>query len=160
MNSPGTYRILALLVISCCAPVLLVLPLSFAETTADPWNNGQTVQPADLVKELGDSKAAPTVVFVGFKRLYTSGHIKGAQYRGTAANEDGLKELKTWAAFLPRSTSLIIYCGCCPMERCPNIRPAFTALRDLGFTKLRLLILPTSFAVDWAEKGYAYDKNQ
>ena len=46
------------------------------------------------------------------------------------------------------------------MERCPNIRPAFAVLHDLGFTKLRVLDLPTSFEVDWAEKGLPYDKGQ
>jgi hypothetical protein len=46
------------------------------------------------------------------------------------------------------------------MERCPNSRPAFAALRDLGFTKLRVLDLPTSFEVDWADKGFPYDKGQ
>jgi len=127
---------------------------------SDPWSASQTVQPADLLKELSESKSAPTVVFVGFKRLYTSGHIKGAEYHGTAGSEAGLMELKAWASSLPRSTNLVIYCGCCPMERCPNLRPAFSALRELGFTKLRVLILPTDFAADWADKGYPYDKGQ
>src|SRR5208337_1338991 len=89
-----------------------------------------------------------------------AGHIKGAQNHGMAGNEAGLLELKTWASSLPRSTKLVIYCGCCPMDRCPNLRPAFAALRDLGFTKLRVLLLPTDFAMDWAAKGYPYDRGQ
>jgi thiosulfate/3-mercaptopyruvate sulfurtransferase len=68
--------------------------------------------------------------------------------------------MKAWAATLPKTTNVVIYCGCCPMERCPNVRPAFTALRELGLAKLRVLILPTSFEVDWAEKGYPYDKGK
>jgi hypothetical protein len=139
---------------------LLFLWPGSALTATDPWSAAQTVQPADLLKELSGNKTAPTVVFVGFRRLYTAGHIKGAQYHGTAGNVEGLKELTTWASSLPRSTNLVIYCGCCPMESCPNIRPAFTALRDLGFTQLRVLILPTDFGVDWADKGYPYEKGQ
>ncbi|HTB92842.1 MAG TPA: hypothetical protein VK728_08435 [Candidatus Sulfotelmatobacter sp.] len=125
---------------------------------SDPWTKAQTIQPAELAKELGDPKTAPTVVFVGFKRLYSAGHIKGAEYHGTAGSEEGLKELTTWAAGLPRSTNLVIYCGCCPMERCPNIRPAFKALQGLGFKNLRVLMLPQDFATDWAGKGLPYDK--
>ena len=125
---------------------------------SDPWTKAQTVQPADLAKELENSKTAPTIVFVGFKRLYTSGHIKGAQYHGTAGSEDGLKELTTWASTLPRATNVVIYCGCCPMERCPNIRPAFKALQGLGFKNLRVLMLPQDFGTDWAGKGLPYDK--
>jgi len=125
---------------------------------SDPWTKAQTVQVAELVKELSDSKTAPTVIFVGFKRLYTSGHIKSAQYHGTAGSEEGLKDLTAWAAGLPRSTNLVIYCGCCPMEKCPNIRPAFKALQGLGFKNLRVLLLPQDFATDWVGKGLPYDK--
>jgi hypothetical protein len=30
----------------------------------------------------------------------------------------------------------------------------------MGFSKLRVLTMPTSFEVDWAEKGYPYDKGK
>lgn len=136
----------------------LVFPMMLAQNAANPWGVAQTVQPGDLLKELSDPKSAPTILFVGFQRLYAAGHIKGAQYHGTGGSAEGLAEIKSWAASQPRSVNLVIYCGCCPMDRCPNIRPAFTALRDLGFTKLRVLVLPTSFAVDWAERGFPYDK--
>jgi thiosulfate/3-mercaptopyruvate sulfurtransferase len=137
--------------------IALASPAS-VQADSDPWTKAQTVQPADLAKELGNSKAAPTVVFVGFKRLYSAGHIKGAEYHGTAGSEEGLKELTAWAAGLSRSTNLVIYCGCCPLDRCPNIRPAFKALQGLGFKNLRVLLLPQDFATDWVGKGLPYDK--
>jgi thiosulfate/3-mercaptopyruvate sulfurtransferase len=139
---------------------LLSASYTLAQNSTNPWSDSQTVQPADLNNELSNSKTAPVVLFVGFQRLYTAGHIKSAQYHGTAGSPDGLAQIKAWVGSLPRSTNLVIYCGCCPLERCPNIRPAFTALRDLGFTNLRVLILPTSFALDWAEKGLPYEKDQ
>jgi thiosulfate/3-mercaptopyruvate sulfurtransferase len=139
--------------------IVLASPNSL-QADSDPWTKAQTVQPADLAKELSNSKTAPTVVFVGFKRLYSAGHIKGAQYHGTAGSDEGLKELTAWAAGLPRSANLVIYCGCCPMERCPNIRPAFKALQGLGFKNLRVLLLPQDFATDWAGKGFPYDKGE
>ena len=153
-------RITSLGVLFAVAAALLLVSHVSLRAATDPWTSSQTVQPADLLKELNDSKSAPTIVFVGFNRLYTSGHIKGAQNHGMAGNDVGLQELKTWASSLPRSTKLVIYCGCCPMGTCPNIRPAFTALHDLGFSKLRVLLLPTDFAVDWADKGYPYDKGR
>ncbi|MFI5097303.1 MAG: rhodanese-like domain-containing protein [Candidatus Acidiferrales bacterium] len=153
-------RITSLAVLFAVAAALLLVSRVSLRAATDPWTSSQTVQPADLLKELGDSKSAPAIVFVGFNRLYTAGHIKGAQNHGMAGSEAGLQELKAWASSLPRSTKLVIYCGCCPMDRCPNLRPAFTALHDLGFTKLRVLLLPTDFAVDWADKGYPYDRGQ
>ena len=140
-----------------CTVLLLCSPL-LAQNTSVPWSDAQTVQPADLNKELANPKTAPVVLFVGFERLYSAGHIKGAQYHGSGGNSEGLRQIKSWAAGLPRSTNLVIYCGCCPLDHCPNIRPAFTALHDLGFTQLRVLILPTSFEADWANKGLPYDK--
>jgi len=137
--------------------VLLAASFSLRANT-DPWAPNQTVQPAALAKELENSKTAPMVVFVGFGRLYGAGHIKGAQYHGTTSKEDGLKEFTAWAAKLPRTANIVIYCGCCPMDRCPNIRPAFKALQDLGFKQVRVLILPNDFATDWADKGLPYDK--
>jgi rhodanese-related sulfurtransferase len=127
--------------------------------TADPWSNSETMQPALLAKMLTDKYASlPIVVFVGFRSLYAGGHVPDASFHGTASTEQGLAELEEWAASLPRSTELVIYCGCCPMDKCPNIRPAYSALNSMGFKKLRVLVIPTSFAVDWADKGYPMQK--
>ncbi|HEY1471496.1 MAG TPA: hypothetical protein VGF61_20830 [Candidatus Acidoferrum sp.] len=160
MNSRAISRGSILTAIGVLASTFLVLPIHHAQNSAEPWSQAESVEAPNLIKELNDPKTAPTVLFVGFQRLYTAGHIKGAQFHGTGGSAEGLKEMKAWAATLPKTTNLVIYCGCCPMERCPNVRPAFTALRELGLAKLRVLILPTSFEVDWAEKGYPYEKGK
>ena len=120
----------------------------------------QLVQAADLARELASAsaEARPTIVYVGFRTLFAGGHIPGATFHGSASTEQGLADIKKWAASLPRTTNLVIYCGCCPFERCPNIRPAFALFREMGFTRLRVLELPTSFAADWAGKNYAIEK--
>lgn len=153
-------RIFLSIAVSLIASTLFLLPHRYAQSSADPWTKAESVDAANLLRELNDPKTGPTVVFAGFQRLYTAGHIKGAQFHGSGGIAEGLKELKTWAATLPKTSNVVLYCGCCPMERCPNIRPAFSALRELGFSKVRVLVLPTSFEVDWAEKGYPYDKGR
>ena len=153
-------RVCSLTAISVLASMFFPRPIHHAQNSAEPWTKAESVEAPNLVKELNDPKTAPTVIFVGFQRLYTAGHIKGAQVHGGGGSPDGLKEMKAWAATLPKTTNVVVYCGCCPIERCPNVRPAFTALRELGFAKLRVLVLPTSFEVDWAEKGYPYDKGK
>ena len=123
--------------------------------SADPWSGAQSLQAVDFAGELAQKNGTPpTIVYVGFRTLFAGGHIPGASFHGTASTEPGLTEMKKWANGLPRSTNLVIYCGCCPFEKCPNIRPAFTALRDMGFKNLRVLVLPTNFATDWVGKGY------
>ena len=130
------------------------------EKAADPWSKAQVLQPADLRAELekGKGESAPTIVYVGFRTLFEGGHIPGASFRGTASKEEGLAELKKSVGEMPRNTNLVIYCGCCPFDHCPNIRPAYTALKEMGFSHVRVLVLPTSFAADWVEKGYPMQK--
>jgi len=142
--------------------MVALIPFSLlrAQSSTDPWSASQTTYATEFAKELTTSKSPATVLFVGFSRLYTAAHIKGAQFHGTGGKPEGIEEIKKWAGPLPRSTNLVIYCGCCPMDHCPNVRPAFSVLHEMGFTNLRVLILPTSFAVDWAEKGLPYDKGQ
>lgn len=158
MRSRNSLRWATMAVLLISVAALVGISSMSLSGDSDPWTKTQTVQPADLAKELGNSKTAPTVVFVGFKRLYSAGHIRGAQYHGTAGSEEGLKELTAWATGIPRSTNLVIYCGCCPMEKCPNTRPAFKALQGLGFKNLRVLLLPQDFSTDWAGKSFPYEK--
>jgi thiosulfate/3-mercaptopyruvate sulfurtransferase len=143
--------------------LVLLFATAFAACTlaqTDPWNDSQTVQPSALDKELSNPKTAPVVLFTGFGRLYTAGHIKGAQFHGSGGTAEGLAQIKAWAASVPHDTNIVIYCGCCPIWHCPNIRPVFVALRDMGFSRVRVLLLPTSFEADWAEKGLPYDKGK
>jgi len=129
---------------------------------SEPWTDAQTVKPADLVKEMADTKGAnkPVVVCSGFHVLYEGAHVPGAVYHGPASKPEGLDDLKKWAQGIPRSSNVVVYCGCCPFDKCPNIRPAFEALRSLGFKRLRVLILPNNFAKDWVEQGYAIEKGK
>jgi thiosulfate/3-mercaptopyruvate sulfurtransferase len=132
------------------------------QAQSEPWTVSETVEPADLVKELSDPNPAnrPVVACVGFRFLYDGGHIPGASFHGPGSKDEGLADLKNWAQGLPRSSSVVLYCGCCPLDRCPNLRPAFTALHDSGFARLRVLLLPTNFGTDWAGKGYPVDKGR
>jgi thiosulfate/3-mercaptopyruvate sulfurtransferase len=133
-----------------------------ADNSVDPWTAAQTVQPADFAKELAarSSDAKPTIVCVGFHALYEGAHIPGASFHGAGSTAQGLDNLKAWAKPLPRSANLVVYCGCCPLAHCPNIRPAFLALRDMGFTHLRVLLLSTDFNTDWIAKGYPVEKTK
>ena len=62
--------------------------------------------------------------------------------------------LKKAVGKLPKNSEIYIYCGCCPMNKCPNIRPAFQTLRAMGFTHLHVLILDNNFGKDWVAHGY------
>ncbi len=117
------------------------------------------VEPAELVTELSDAnRDEPTIVYVGFANLYRGGHIPGAVFHGSAGSPDGLRSLKAWAQKLSRKQRIVIYCGCCPWDRCPNVRPAHKALHEMGFEQLRVLHIPTDLGADWVRKGYPIEK--
>src|ERR1700689_1940873 len=136
--------------------------LSHAEDAGDPGSAAQTVQPADPAKELPAPAHPdePAVVCVGFRPLYRGAHIPHAVFHGAASTDAGLGELKSWARKIPKASNVVLYCGCCPMAHCPNLRPAFVAMRDMGFTNLRVLILPNDFNTDWIQKGYPIEKGK
>jgi thiosulfate/3-mercaptopyruvate sulfurtransferase len=136
--------------------------LAHADDGDDPWSTAQMVQPADLAKELAAPAHPdePAVVCVGFRPLYQGAHIPHAVFHGAASTGAGLAELKSWAQKIPKATNVVLYCGCCPLAHCPNLRPAFVAMRDMGFTNLRVLILPNDFNTDWIQKGYPIEKGK
>jgi thiosulfate/3-mercaptopyruvate sulfurtransferase len=150
--------------VALLAAGLTHLPLhgakSPAASSSEPWTSSQTVQPADLMKELAATNPAekPIVVCVGFRTYFKNAHVPGAVLHGPAITQQNLDELKKWAQEIPRSANLVVYCGCCPLSGCPNLRPGFLALRAMGFKRLRVLPVPNSFAVDWVEKGYPIEK--
>jgi hypothetical protein len=147
------------LFLSAAIAIFLAIPntLSLA-APVDIWTAGQTISPADFAKELQGKDASLKIIYVGVRTLYAGAHIPGAIFHGPGSKEEGIADLKKFASTLPKDTNIVIYCGCCPLDRCPNLRPAFSALNEMGFTHLRVLILPTSFAVDWIEKGYPTEK--
>ena len=112
------------------------------------------IQPAVLAKLLSSSKAKPLVLQVGSHVLYAEAHIPGSEYVGAAGTDAGLDALRGRVKDLHKDIPLVIYCGCCPWGRCPNIRPAYRELHSMGFTQVKVLYLAQDFGADWVEKGY------
>jgi len=124
-----------------------------------PPGGPELIRPAELAKAL-QSSAKPTVLNLGPRVIYVQAHIPGAEYIGPTAKPEGLERLRARAASLPRDSFLVIYCGCCPWEHCPNIQPAYKELKQMGFTRLKVLYIANSFGSDWVEKGYPTAKGE
>jgi len=121
--------------------------------------SSRLINPDELVKVLQASKGEkPLMLQVGSHVLYSQAHIPGSEYIGPASTEDGLKRLRKRAESLPRSKTIIIYCGCCPWSHCPNMKPADDALHALGFTNVKVLYIANNFGTDWVDKGYPVAK--
>jgi hypothetical protein len=113
------------------------------------------MQPAQLAALLGNGTTAkPLVLQVGFRKLFDQAHVAGSEYAGPGSSEAGLQLLRERVAKLPRDATIVIYCGCCPWTRCPNVAAAWDALQGLGFTAVSVLYVAENFGADWVDKGY------
>jgi hypothetical protein len=122
------------------------------KTTAQPvpWTEKQLKEPQALAKTLQDPTATKPAVF----NIGPLDDIKGAVHIGPASKNDNLENLKAKLEKLPRDQEVVIYCGCCPFSRCPNVRPAFELLKELKFKNPEVLNTPVSLDEDWISKGY------
>jgi thiosulfate/3-mercaptopyruvate sulfurtransferase len=135
----------AAIVLAACAPA--------QDRPPDSWSRADLIQPAAVAAQL-HNHAKPPIFFVGFPVLYRGAHIPGAAMTGPASKPEGIELLRRAVAKLPRESEIVIYCGCCPMTHCPNIRPAYRVLREMGFQRVRVLDIATNMAADWIGKGY------
>jgi thiosulfate/3-mercaptopyruvate sulfurtransferase len=117
----------------------------------------QLLQPEEFVQMLRSSVGEkPLVLQVGSHILYAEAHIPGSEYVGAGGQDAGLQALRDRVKGLERSGFLVIYCGCCPWNKCPNIRPAYRELHALGFTHVKVLYIADNFGADWVNNDCAF----
>ena len=113
------------------------------------WTNDQLLQPSELATALKDNKDVSVILSIGPGAV-----IPHSKDMGMIKEEGNMKKFKQELESLPKDTSIIIYCGCCPYEHCPNVRPAIELLKEMKFTNYKLLDLPHNIKIDWINKGY------
>jgi thiosulfate/3-mercaptopyruvate sulfurtransferase len=119
------------------------------------------VQPADWAAQVKDGSAAKTLMLhVGFKTMFDQAHIPGSEYAGPGNTGAGLQVLRDRVAKLAKDAPILVYCGCCPWTRCPNMAAAYDTLIELGFTNVKAMIINDNFGTDWVDKGYPTAKKQ
>jgi thiosulfate/3-mercaptopyruvate sulfurtransferase len=137
--------------------VLVVFSACFS-AAAQPPDGVHQISPQDLVKQL--SVKAPLILNVGPKTLYVQAHIRGAEYMGAGSSEEGRAKLSARVKTLPKNTSIVLYCGCCPWEHCPNVDPALDTLTKMGFTNVKVLYIAHNIGDDWVNKGYPVERGK
>ena len=115
---------------------------------SNPWMEDELLS-AESLSDLITRKSKVKIYNIGVVQ-----NIKGAINLGAASESANLERLKNIAQKGDRSAFIVIYCGCCPMGKCPNIRPAFKVLKEQKYTNAYLLDLPVNIKVDWIDKGF------
>ena len=80
--------------------------------------------------------------------------IKTAIHIGPAGEKINLEKFRQKLATLSPKETVVLYCGCCPMDKCPNIRPAFALLKSSGFENRFVLDIPVNLRKNWIDMGY------
>lgn len=145
-----------LLTLGLASSALISVAFAFQ---AIPIPASRLINPDELVKVLQSSKGEkPLMIQVGSHVLFSQAHIPGSEYIGPGNSSSGLQQLRKRVESLPRKKFIVLYCGCCPWNHCPNVQPAEEALRAMGFSKVKVLYMANNFGADWVDKGYPVAK--
>lgn len=117
------------------------------------WTKQQLMEPYALARLLKDGKDLPVIFCVG-----PGASIPNSINIGMTRDKQNLDLFRARLKELPVNTSIVIYCGCCPFEHCPNVRPAIEVLKQMNFTNYKLLDLPHNLKTDWIDKGFPTKK--
>lgn len=115
---------------------------------------------SEVLLQMQKAKGAekPLILQVGSHMLFAQAHIPGSEYAGPGSQQAGIQQLQNRVTALSRKKLIVLYCGCCPLNRCPNLGPAYAKLSEMGFTNVKVLYLPSNFGADWADKGYPVEQ--
>jgi len=130
----------------------------FGFQQTDPWRPTDLLDASTAAAKLKARPADQPLLQVGFQALYKSVRVTGAKYAGPGSTAEGIANLEQQVKGVPTDRAILLYCGCCPWEKCPNIRPAFKKLHDLGYTNVQVVKIPTNLHTDWVEPGYPVEK--
>ena len=128
--------------------ILFTFQSCFAQNKVN-WRPDQLMAPAILAKAIKENKNIPVIINIGPAAL-----IPNSVDAGATGNVLNLQKLKKELSKSKPNTAIVLYCGCCPYEHCPNVRPAMEALKQMKFTNYYLLDLPSNIRTDWISKGY------
>ena len=137
--------------ITFTALIVIFLLIGQKSISQNPINctPDQLMNPLELSNILKENKQVPVIYNIGPGAL-----IPHSKNIGMIKEADNMKLLRDELGKLPKDTQIVVYCGCCPYEHCPNVRPAIQLSKDMKFTNFKLLDLPNNIKVDWINKGY------
>ena len=123
--------------------------------------NAVQIEPEALAKLLQATKGEkPVVLHVGFKNFYDQAKIPGSDYAGPGSKPEGLELLRKRVSSLQHKQLIVLYCGCCPWDKCPNAKPAYDELHAMGFTNVKVVHIADNFGANWVNPGLPVTKGE
>lgn len=128
----------------------LLMVSSLLAQQSDPWTKNQLMEPAYLANLINENKANDLLIL----SIGPDAIIKGSIDIGPTKEKANLDKMRNYLQNVPKDKEVVIYCGCCPFVKCPNVRPAFELLKEMGFKNAKLLNLATNIKTDWLDHDY------
>ena len=155
LNSRSLVSALLPLLVTLSTPIAARAQFAAQPASALTIPTANLMQADELNKLLQDHQTPkPLILQVGSRVMFDEAHIPGSEYAGPGSHDEGLQTLRNRVGSLSRQSSIVIYCGCCPWNHCPNVGPAYKMLNDMGFVHMKVLYLADNFGSDWVDKGY------
>ncbi|MDQ0107370.1 hypothetical protein J2T02_002489 [Chitinophaga terrae (ex Kim and Jung 2007)] len=129
--------------------VIATLLFKVAAAQQPPIEEKYLMDPAELATRIETNSNQSLILCLGPQDL-----IKGSVDIGEGREAETIRKLKTYLEKQDKNRAIVIYCGCCPLTKCPNTRPALAQALKMGFTKVSILNLATNLKVDWLDKNY------
>jgi hypothetical protein len=113
----------------------------------------KTIECAEL-NDLIKKKTAPIIINCG-----NQANIRGAISIGEL-DQSGAWKQKLRTALRNKqldksfNKSVVVYCGCCSSDNCPNVGPVIKELIALGFKDVKGLYFFDGYGPEWKGKGY------
>jgi hypothetical protein len=124
---------------------------------ADP-EPGPFMEAGALAARIADVRAGRVRVFHVGPAISFHHHVPSSVRVGDARTEQGYAALCTELRKAAADVDVVLYCGCCPVDHCPNVRPASRAITEVKRARTWVLRLPTNFDRDWVDKGYPVER--
>lgn len=136
----------------CCTVLLLTLLLAcgFRKDELGSWKEKQLLKPEVLAERIRKGDTVNLLIL----NTGPVEDIAGAVHSGAMEETGNPEKLRSYLAAVSRDKEVVVYCGCCPLSVCPNLRPAYDILKELKFSNVKVLRLPNELQEDWIGKGY------
>src|SRR5688572_11670773 len=103
--------------VKLCALVSVLLLCMKSQAQNPPnWTTKQLEEPADLAHVITSKTHKLHIISVGPDAI-----IPNSVDIGMVDNPQGLEKLKSELKTIQKDDKIVIYCGCCPFEHCPNV---------------------------------------
>lgn len=143
--------------LGCASALFLVSVFSLhaKDKEAPAWKQKELIGTEELAKRMrmGETSNMLIINTGPLEDIFEAKNI------GAIEDKKNQAKLRQLLKDVPKDKEIVIYCGCCPLSICPNIKPAVDILKEMKFGKFKILELEHNLEDDWIDKGFPISRD-